>query len=493
MSAKLALLTTCKQWREAGFHQAIVDSITQVDNYKADADLCLALATAYNEMPNHELNANRAIGLLLPHLEEHLDDIEWRYQMALCYSYIDRPHRALGYAVQVAEKDAQYKNVNDIIEHSVTGMQVAFGERAFTERIKEMWKLFEAEMDNFEVAIHNFHQDPDALMKNLTAVLNVAVKDIDFGVSIDSKKPSLFLPIGDLTDAFKLWRLTFDIPAKITERWDIRAGHPFTESGDVSVAGMRPEDIEFWIDEAETNNAYLALQVYSPKIKAIFDKEGETGARREASGMINMLLGDVNRLRYIYSMNVMESRPEGKAYNLKELPAVLKERGAVLDGTLNDLLNEKMGYQLKPSEKDPRFRADVSHGITQHARLISEWYEENPYTFDRFADDGIIPAMIVFELPEDKKTDDPGARLDLAGQMAGHLINLVGDEKIRVFGLASGLKRCYIDCLFWSLPECKAVARVVADGLKCPYAVIQFLDWRFPPDDLKEPLEKEEA
>lgn len=148
MSAKLALLTTCKQWREAGFHQAIVDSITQVDNYKADADLCLALATAYNEMPNHELNANRAIGLLLPHLEEHLDDIEWRYQMALCYSYIDRPHRALGYAVQVAEKDAQYKNVNDIIEYSVTGMQVAFGERAFTERIKEMWKLFEAEMDN---------------------------------------------------------------------------------------------------------------------------------------------------------------------------------------------------------------------------------------------------------------------------------------------------------------------------------------------------------
>lgn len=34
MSAKLALLTTCKQWREAGFHQAIVDSITQVDNYR---------------------------------------------------------------------------------------------------------------------------------------------------------------------------------------------------------------------------------------------------------------------------------------------------------------------------------------------------------------------------------------------------------------------------------------------------------------------------
>lgn len=136
MSAKLALLTTCKQWREAGFHQAIVDSITQVDNYKADADLCLALAMAYNEMPNHELNANRAIGLLLPHLEEHLDDIEWRYQMALCYSYIDRPHRALGYAVQVAEKGAQYKTSTILLSIPLQECRLRLGSELLRNALK---------------------------------------------------------------------------------------------------------------------------------------------------------------------------------------------------------------------------------------------------------------------------------------------------------------------------------------------------------------------
>lgn len=484
MSEFQALLDKCKSWRAAGFHQAIVDSITKIDNYQYDKDLSLALAGAYNEMPNHELNAERAIRLLLPHAEAMYQDPEWNYQIALCYLYLDRPQRALAHGVRVLEKDENFPKIQDLMEKAVGGVQAVFTDRNFSDRVDAFWKAFEGQLDALDKLVKDFDAKPDRLIDAVTALLQPAIKGLQFGITIEDNKPNLILAINDLTDAFKVWRLTFKVPEAVQGRWVIHAGHPATDSGEVSVGGLTPDDVTVWIDEAESNNAFLAIKVYSDKVAALVAEKGKDLAQRDVAGLITLLLGDVTRLRYLYSLSIEEKRPEGEGFSLTTLPDVLAKRGAELSGDLNAMLNEKMGYQLKANTEDERLRADVSHGITQHARLISEWYEETPYTFDRFFDDGVSAAMIVLDLPEGEKTDDPGKRLDFAAKVAGHLINLLGDEHIRVTGLASGLKHVYIDCLCWHYLRVKAASKVVAEGLHCPAALFQLLDNRFSADDL---------
>lgn len=474
------ILTQCRKWRENNEYWKIIDALEALPIEECTPELDIELVRAYS---NPETVSNRgllkkAIALLKSHENYFAGDYDWNFLMGYSYFHLDQEGRGLRYfenALEARSGDEDTKSlIEPLIEECKKEIALPCFSGCFRERTEAAWETF----SDIEAQLRRMmdedkgHTRYAEIMVKMEEILNRVFDEISFEVGMGGEKYELILTSeGDKVRLFELCYFRRHAPKEVLEHWNIVVGRqPLRNIGLRVDDGwyISGEDVQIWLEEQGENS--FAIFAYCEKLLPLL-RESEDRGWWMIINLIDQMLGEIPRMRYIDSIDVLTEPKAEPSIPLSRLLDKLKEQVMEFSTDPESYLESYIGYEID-SERDPEadWRLDVMTGITNCFPLINGYLNADNDFMDDLHADGAVAGFLCY--PLDTLWEEEGMQkiFDFRGKLEKALITGNDPEALILTGGATGFYCGYVDFIAWDIRTVLRMAKEFFANSDIPWA-----------------------
>lgn len=480
MRENMDILERCKKWEQKGDYMKIIDALEKISDRTPEMDN--ELASAYLALADPDIKGylnliRRALDLLAPHEEYFKDDPSWYTRIAVAYFFSEQHGRALKYFKEALKFNPDDEKITYYIKICEDCVAMPMFNEPFKERTKNSWKSFA----KIEAKLRRTLDEDKArasgkkVMNQISDAFHQTFNELSLILAEGDEKYELtFSPGNDKARLFELVYFQKHAPKEVLEHWDIQVGRkpiPNARLCDVSGWEISGDDVQVWTRKKDGN--ILIISVYCEKILPML-KEDKSKAHWVLNTLIDQILGEIPRMRYIDEVKILESPKKSASVLLSQLADKLRKTGLDLSADPEAYLDSYFSYEMEPHEEpESDWRLDVFTGTAFCPSLLLGYLSHNDEYVDNLHADGAAAGFLCYPL-NTLWEDGTGKKVfDFREKLEKELTAGDGAENLALIGGATGIYCGYVDFIAWDLVAVLNKAEKFFNETDLPWAVFQ--------------------
>ncbi|WP_281709746.1 DUF4261 domain-containing protein [Anaerobiospirillum succiniciproducens] len=453
------ILQKCQKWIQEEHFNKVIKALDGIEpnerTPEMDLQLALALTNQGARVKNGGHMIQRAIELLESHEQLLGKSFMWNFIMGNAYFLLNDEGRALKYFECASEEDPDEFSSKSNIALCIKRLTMPVYERSYRARVLMACLSFADQEREIRRLLDNLDKEGYAhrVLQKLSAIfLPVLPTKRIAAIPHILHYELVFSPDGGDYALHQLLFLKQQFKKIIKRHWNITLGTK--ASRDISYKRDGIEliggDVKLWVTKED--DTLFNVSAYCPKLLQT-RSENYALASWYLDNFIDIAIGEIANMRYIYDLDILDKPKSGKFIYLNELESTLRSKGCDLDISAEQYLASTFKlYNGKPDNNPYKiWREDICAGTTFVPELPECYVTGHNRLLDELHKQGICAGFIAFSLYNFIGSDRAEKILAFSEKFKDYLTKDGLGDVVKVVGTAVGLGYGYVDVMIWDL------------------------------------------
>ena len=453
------ILQKCQKWIQEEHFNKVIKALDGIEpnerTPEMDLQLALALTNQGARVKNGGHMIQRAIELLESHEQLLGKSFMWNFIMGNAYFLLNEEGRALKYFECASEEDPDEFSSKSNIALCIKCLTMPVYERSYRARVLMACLSFADQEREIRRLLDNLDKEgyADRVLQKLSAIfLPVLPTKRIAAIPHILHYELVFSPDGGDYALHQLLFLKQQFKKIIKRHWNITLGTK--ASRDISYKRDGIEliggDVKLWVTKED--DTLFNVSAYCPKLLQT-RSENYALASWYLDNFIDIAIGEIANMRYIYDLDILDKPKSGKFIYLYELESTLRSKGCDLDISAEQYLASTFKlYNGKPDNNPYKiWREDICAGTTFVPELPECYVTGHNRLLDELHKQGICAGFIAFSLYNFIGSDRAEKILAFSEKFKDYLTKDGLGDVVKVVGTAVGLGYGYVDVMIWDL------------------------------------------
>ena len=453
------ILQKCQKWIQEEHFNKVIKALDGIEpnerTPEMDLQLALALTNQGARVKNGSHMIQRAIELLESHEQLLGKSFMWNFIMGNAYFLLNDEGRALKYFECASEEDPDEFSSKSNIALCIKRLTMPVYERSYRARVLMACLSFADQEREIRRLLDNLDKEgyADRVLQKLSAIfLPVLPTKRIAAIPHILHYELVFSPDGGDYALHQLLFLKQQFKKIIKRHWNITLGTK--ASRDISYKRDGIEliggDVKLWVTKED--DTLFNVSAYCPKLLQT-RSENYALASWYLDNFIDIAIGEIANMRYIYDLDILDKPKSGKFIYLNELQSTLRSKGCDLDISAEQYLASTFKlYNGKPDNNPYKiWREDICAGTTFVPELPECYVTGHNRLLDELHKQGICAGFIAFSLYNFIGSDRAEKILAFSEKFKEYLTKDGLGDVVKVVGTAVGLGYGYVDVMIWDL------------------------------------------
>lgn len=453
------ILQKCQKWIQEEHFDKVIKALDGIEpnerTPEMDLQLALALTNQGARVKNGSHMIQRAIELLESHEQLFGKSFMWNFIMGNAYFLLNEEGRALKYFECASEEDPDEFSSKSNIALCIKRLTMPVYERSYRARVLMACLSFADQEREIRRLLDNLDKEGYAhrVLQKLSAIfLPVLPTKRIAAIPHILHYELVFSPDGGDYALHQLLFLKQQFKKIIKRHWNITLGTK--ASRDISYKRDGIEliggDVKLWVTKED--DTLFNVSAYCPKLLQT-RSENYALASWYLDNFIDIAIGEIANMRYIYDLDILDKPKSGKFIYLNELESTLRSKGCDLDISAEQYLASTFKvYNGKPDNNPYKiWREDICAGTTFVPELPECYGTGHNRLLDELHKQGICAGFIAFSLYNFIGSDRAEKILAFSEKFKDYLTKDGLGDVVKVVGTAVGLGYGYVDVMIWDL------------------------------------------
>ncbi|MDO4676157.1 MAG: DUF4261 domain-containing protein [Anaerobiospirillum succiniciproducens] len=453
------ILQKCQKWIQEEHFSKVIKALDGIEpnerTPEMDLQLALALTNQGARVKNGSHMIQRAIELLESHEQLLGKSFMWNFILGNAYFLLNEEGRALKYFECASEEDPDEFSSKSNIALCIKCLTMPVYERSYRARVLMACLSFADQEREIRRLLDNLDKEgyADRVLQKLSAIFLPVLPTKRIAVFPHILHYELvFSPDGGDYALHQLLFLKQQFKKIIKRHWNITLGTK--ASRDISYKRDGIEliggDVKLWVTKED--DTLFNVSAYCPKLLQT-RSENYALASWYLDNFIDIAIGEIANMRYIYDLDILDKPKSGKFIYLNELESTLRSKGCDLDISAEQYLASTFKlYNGKPDNNPYKiWREDICAGTTFVPELPECYVTGHNRLLDELHKQGICAGFIAFSLYNFIGSDRAEKILAFSEKFKDYLTKDGLGDVVKVVGTAVGLGYGYVDVMIWDL------------------------------------------
>ena len=453
------ILQKCQKWIQEEHFNKVIKALDGIEpnerTPEMDLQLALALTNQGARVKNGSHMIQRAIELLESHEQLLGKSFMWNFIMGNAYFLLNEEGRAIKYFECASEEDPDEFSSKSNIALCIKCLTMPVYERSYRARVLMACLSFADQEREIRRLLDNLDKEGYAhrVLQKLSAIfLPVLPTKRIAAIPHILHYELVFSPDGGDYALHQLLFLKQQFKKIIKRHWNITLGTK--ASRDISYKRDGIEliggDVKLWVTKED--DTLFNVSAYCPKLLQT-RSENYALASWYLDNFIDIAIGEIANMRYIYDLDILDKPKSGKFIYLNELESTLRSKGCDLDISAEQYLASTFKlYNGKPDNNPYKiWREDICAGTTFVPELPECYVTGHNRLLDELHKQGICAGFIAFSLYNFIGSDRAEKILAFSEKFKEYLTKDGLGDVVKVVGTAVGLGYGYVDVMIWDL------------------------------------------
>ena len=453
------ILQKCQKWIQEEHFNKVIKALDGIEpnerTPEMDLQLALALTNQGARVKNGSHMIERAIELLESHEQLFGKSFMWNFIMGNAYFLLNEEGRALKYFECASAEDPDEFSSKSNIALCIKRLTMPVYERSYRARVLMACLSFADQEREIRRLLDNMDKEgyADRALQKLLAIFLPVLPTKRVAVYPHILHYELvFSPDGGDYALHQLLFLKQQFKKIVKRHWNITLGTK--ASRDISYKRDGIEliggDVKLWVTKED--DTLFNVSAYCPKLLQTRSENYEL-ASWYLDNFIDIAIGEIANMRYIYDLDVLDKPKSGKFIYLNELESTLRSKGCDLDISAEQYLASTFKvYNGKPDNNPYKiWREDICSGTTFVPELPDRYVTGDNRLLDELHKQGICAGFIAFSLYNFIGSDRAEKILAFSDKFKDYLTKDGLGDVVKVVGTAVGLGYGYVDVMIWDL------------------------------------------
>ncbi|WP_317383386.1 DUF4261 domain-containing protein [Anaerobiospirillum succiniciproducens] len=453
------ILQKCQKWIQEEHFNKVIKALDGIEpnerTPEMDLQLALALTNQGARVKNGSHMIQRAIELLESHEQLLGKSFMWNFIMGNAYFLLNEEGRALKYFECASEEDPDEFSSKSNIALCIKRLTMPVYERSYRARVLMACLSFADQEREIRRLLDNLDKEGYAhrVLQKLSAIfLPVLPTKRIAAIPHILHYELVFSPDGGDYALHQLLFLKQQFKKIVKRHWNITLGTK--ASRDISYKRDGIEliggDVKLWVTKED--DTLFNVSAYCPKLLQT-RSENYALASWYLDNFIDIAIGEIANMRYIYDLDILDKPKSGKFIYLYELESTLRSKGCDLDISAEQYLASTFKlYNGKPDNNPYKiWREDICAGTTFVPELPECYVTGHNRLLDELHKQGICAGFIAFSLYNFIGSDRAEKILAFSEKFKEYLTKDGLGDVVKVVGTAVGLGYGYVDVMIWDL------------------------------------------
>ena len=453
------ILQKCQKWIQEEHFNKVIKALDGIEPNERTPDMDLQLALALTNQGARVKNGShmiqRAIELLESHEQLLGKSFMWNFIMGNAYFLLNEEGRALKYFECASEEDPDEFSSKSNIALCIKCLTMPVYERSYRARVLMACLSFADQEREIRRLLDNLDKEgyADRVLQKLSDIfLPVLPTKRIAAIPHILHYELVFSPDGGDYALHQLLFLKQQFKKIIKRHWNITLGTK--ASRDISYKRDGIEliggDVKLWVTKED--DTLFNVSAYCPKLLQT-RSENYALASWYLDNFIDIAIGEIANMRYIYDLDILDKPKSGKFIYLYELESTLRSKGCDLDISAEQYLASTFKlYNGKPDNNPYKiWREDICAGTTFVPELPECYVTGHNRLLDELHKQGICAGFIAFSLYNFIGSDRAEKILAFSEKFKEYLTKDGLGDVVKVVGTAVGLGYGYVDVMIWDL------------------------------------------
>ena len=453
------ILQKCQKWIQEEHFSKVIKALDGIEPNERTPDMDLQLALALTNQGARVKNGShmiqRAIELLESHEQLLGKSFMWNFIMGNAYFLLNEEGRALKYFECASEEDPDEFSSKSNIALCIKCLTMPVYERSYRARVLMACLSFADQEREIRRLLDNLDKEgyADRVLQKLSDIfLPVLPTKRIAAIPHILHYELVFSPDGGDYALHQLLFLKQQFKKIIKRHWNITLGTK--ASRDISYKRDGIEliggDVKLWVTKED--DTLFNVSAYCPKLLQT-RSENYALASWYLDNFIDIAIGEIANMRYIYDLDILDKPKSGKFIYLYELESTLRSKGCDLDISAEQYLASTFKlYNGKPDNNPYKiWREDICAGTTFVPELPECYVTGHNRLLDELHKQGICAGFIAFSLYNFIGSDRAEKILAFSEKFKEYLTKDGLGDVVKVVGTAVGLGYGYVDVMIWDL------------------------------------------
>lgn len=453
------ILQKCQKWIQEEHFDKVIKALDGIEpnerTPEMDLQLALALTNQGARVKNGSHMIQRAIELLESHEQLFGKSFMWNFIMGNAYFLLNEEGRALKYFECASEEDPDEFSSKSNIALCIKRLTMPVYERSYRARVLMACLSFADQEREIRRLLDNLDKEGYAhrVLQKLSAIfLPVLPTKRIAAIPHILHYELVFSPDGGDYALHQLLFLKQQFKKIVKRHWNITLGTK--ASRDISYKRDGIEliggDVKLWVTKED--DTLFNVSAYCPKLLQT-RSENYALASWYLDNFIDIAIGEIANMRYIYDLDILDKPKSGKFIYLNELESTLRSKGCDLDISAEQYLASTFKlYNGKPDNNPYKiWREDICAGTTFVPELPECYVTGHNRLLDELHKQGICAGFIAFSLYNFIGSDRAEKILAFSEKFKDYLTKDGLGDVVKVVGTAVGLGYGYVDVMIWDL------------------------------------------
>ena len=453
------ILQKCQKWIQEEHFDKVIKALDGIEpnerTPEMDLQLALALTNQGARVKNGSHMIQRAIELLESHEQLFGKSFMWNFIMGNAYFLLNEEGRALKYFECASEEDPDEFSSKSNIALCIKRLTMPVYERSYRARVLMACLSFADQEREIRRLLDNLDKEGYAhrVLQKLSAIFQPVLPTKRIAAIPHILHYELvFSPDGGDYALHQLLFLKQQFKKIVKRHWNITLGTK--ASRDISYKRDGIEliggDVKLWVTKED--DTLFNVSAYCPKLLQT-RSENYALASWYLDNFIDIAIGEIANMRYIYDLDILDKPKSGKFIYLNELESTLRSKGCDLDISAEQYLASTFKlYNGKPDNNPYKiWREDICAGTTFVPELPECYVTGHNRLLDELHKQGICAGFIAFSLYNFIGSDRAEKILAFSEKFKDYLTKDGLGDVVKVVGTAVGLGYGYVDVMIWDL------------------------------------------
>ena len=453
------ILQKCQKWIQEEHFNKVIKALDGIEPNERTPDMDLQLALALTNQGARVKNGShmiqRAIELLESHEQLLGKSFMWNFIMGNAYFLLNEEGRALKYFECASEEDPDEFSSKSNIALCIKCLTMPVYERSYRARVLMACLSFADQEREIRRLLDNLDKEgyADRVLQKLSDIfLPVLPTKRIAAIPHILHYELVFSPDGGDYALHQLLFLKQQFKKIIKRHWNITLGTKASKDISYKRDGIEliGGDVKLWVTKED--DTLFNVSAYCPKLLQT-RSENYALASWYLDNFIDIAIGEIANMRYIYDLDILDKPKSGKFIYLYELESTLRSKGCDLDISAEQYLASTFKlYNGKPDNNPYKiWREDICAGTTFVPELPECYVTGHNRLLDELHKQGICAGFIAFSLYNFIGSDRAEKILAFSEKFKEYLTKDGLGDVVKVVGTAVGLGYGYVDVMIWDL------------------------------------------
>ena len=453
------ILQKCQKWIQEEHFNKVIKALDGIEPNERTPEMDLQLALALTNQGARVKNGSHMIQRAIELLESHElllgKSFMWNFIMGNAYFLLNEEGRALKYFECASEEDPDEFSSKSNIALCIKRLTMPVYERSYRARVLMACLSFADQEREIRRLLDNLDKEGYAhrVLQKLSAIfLPVLPTKRIAAIPHILHYELVFSPDGGDYALHQLLFLKQQFKKIVKRHWNITLGTKASKDISYKRDGIEliGGDVKLWVTKED--DTLFNVSAYCPKLLQT-RSENYALASWYLDNFIDIAIGEIANMRYIYDLDILDKPKSGKFIYLNELESTLRSKGCDLDISAEQYLASTFKlYNGKPDNNPYKiWREDICAGTTFVPELPECYVTGHNRLLDELHKQGICAGFIAFSLYNFIGSDRAEKILAFSEKFKDYLTKDGLGDVVKVVGTAVGLGYGYVDVMIWDL------------------------------------------